>query len=384
MDFGLQITNFEFPRLRDVAQMAEGLGFTILYLPDHIVYEGPERQANPEHLAYDVMVQAAVVAEATRRVRVGHLVLCNLFRHPVFTAQGITTLDHVSGGRAVAGLGTGWTETEFRMTGIPYPDITTRLRMLDEALTVLRGASGRTRRPPSRASSIACARRSSGRSRSRGRIRPSSSAASGRGLLRLAAKHADVVNVISEVGKGGYISMKGVAKLDRRELPRQGPLRPRGGEAPRPRPEGDPHQQRLLHDHRHRLAGGDAGDRARTWRHVRHVRPRRCSQAPLSLIGTPDECIAELKRRRREWEVDGVRLRLRRRGRREASRAGSPTARLSRGSRTGGRCAVGQEEAPRLEARDPAERHAVAMAEVARLEDHAHRVGIARERLPEL
>ena len=53
MRFGLQLTNLEFPRLRDVAQAAEGLGFDVLYAPDHIVYEGPERQHDPHHLSWD-------------------------------------------------------------------------------------------------------------------------------------------------------------------------------------------------------------------------------------------------------------------------------------------------------------------------------------------
>src|SRR5206468_528771 len=81
------------------------------------VHEGPERQRD-DHPAYDPMVQAAVAAEATRRVRIGHLVLCNLFRHPAVTARSLATLDELSRGRLVAGLGAGWTESEFRMTGI--------------------------------------------------------------------------------------------------------------------------------------------------------------------------------------------------------------------------------------------------------------------------
>ena len=69
---------------------------------------------------------------------IGHLVLCNLFRHPAITAQSLMTLDHLSSGRLLAGFGTGWTETEFRMTGIPFPRIAERLRMLDEALTCIK------------------------------------------------------------------------------------------------------------------------------------------------------------------------------------------------------------------------------------------------------
>src|SRR5204863_144238 len=141
MKFGLQVGFPDWKQLRDVAQASEGLGFHSIYFPDHLVHEGPERQRD-DNPAYDPMVQAAVVAEATRRVRIGHLVLCNLFRHPAVTARSLATLDELSGGRLVAGLGSGWTETEFRMTGIAFPDVTTRLRMLDEALTCLRGLWG--------------------------------------------------------------------------------------------------------------------------------------------------------------------------------------------------------------------------------------------------
>ncbi len=100
--------------------------------------EGPERQYDPHDLAWDMMSMAAMVAGATKKIRVGHLVLCNLFRHPAITAQSLMTLDHLSNGRLLAGLGSGWTETEFRMTGIPFPPIAERLRMLDEALTCIK------------------------------------------------------------------------------------------------------------------------------------------------------------------------------------------------------------------------------------------------------
>src|SRR5437773_12144719 len=100
MKFGLQVGFPDWKQLRDVAQAAEGLGFRSIYFPDHLVHEGPERQRD-DNPAYDPMVQAAVVAEATRRVRLGHLVLCNLFRHPAVTARSLATLDELSGGRLV-------------------------------------------------------------------------------------------------------------------------------------------------------------------------------------------------------------------------------------------------------------------------------------------
>ena len=120
MDCALQIGWTDVTGLRDMAQAAEGLGFSTIYFPDHLVAEGPERQVMGVP-SYDPLMQAAIAATATSRVRIGHLVLCNLFRHPAVTARSLATLDQLSGGRMVAGLGTGWTETEFRMTGIPFP-----------------------------------------------------------------------------------------------------------------------------------------------------------------------------------------------------------------------------------------------------------------------
>jgi alkanesulfonate monooxygenase SsuD/methylene tetrahydromethanopterin reductase-like flavin-dependent oxidoreductase (luciferase family) len=104
MDFSVQLGGIEFAQLCDMAQKVEGLGFRTIYFPDHLVLEGPERQAMGVP-AFDPMLEAAIVADATKEVRVGHLVLCNLFRHPAVTARSLATLDQLSGGRMVAGLG---------------------------------------------------------------------------------------------------------------------------------------------------------------------------------------------------------------------------------------------------------------------------------------
>ncbi|HLI81794.1 MAG TPA: LLM class flavin-dependent oxidoreductase, partial [Candidatus Binataceae bacterium] len=138
LEFGFQFANMEPARMRDLAQAAEALDYDYIVFPDHLVNEGPERQGDPHALVWDMMSMAAAVATWTKKIRVGHLVLCNLFRHPAITAQSLMTLDHLSNGRLLAGLGTGWTETEFRMSGIPFPPISERLRMLDEALTCIK------------------------------------------------------------------------------------------------------------------------------------------------------------------------------------------------------------------------------------------------------
>jgi probable F420-dependent oxidoreductase len=304
MEFGLQLSNMPFPQLRDTAQLAEELGFHVLLVPDHIVAEGPERQFDPHHLSWDPMVEVAVIAGATKKVRVGHLVLCNLFRHPAITAQSLTSLDHLSGGRLIAGLGTGWTEREFRMTGIAFPEIGPRLRMLDEALSCLRSLW--TQDETTFAGEFY---KFSGAVHSPKPIQrphpPILLGGGGKGLLRVAAKHADVVNIISDAGKPGYIKMANIAKLT-----------------------DDSFRAKVafLRDEA-RQHGRDAGairisnaifsvivtdspaatlSMAEGMAPMFGTTPELLLRSPMALIGTPEQCIAELRRRQREWELSQV------------------------------------------------------------------------------
>jgi probable F420-dependent oxidoreductase len=304
MEFGIQLGNIEWQQLRDTAQMAEALGFHSMMLPDHILYEGPERQSDPRHLAYDPILQAAVIAEATQKMRVGHLVLCNLFRHPWFTAQCISSVDHLSGGRAFLGLGTGWTETEFRMSGIAFPDIATRLRMLDEALRCIRGLW--TQEHTTFAGEYYQLKDAILFPKPVQKPHPPIMlGGGGKGLLRIAATHADTVNIISEVGKPGYIklantnrftdaSFKEKVRFVRQEAARHGR---------------DPQAIKISHvvfsailtdstAATQQMAENTAG--------MMGVSPDDIRHSPIFLIGTSDECVAELQRRAREWELSEV------------------------------------------------------------------------------
>jgi len=300
MKFGLQLAGLDWQALRDLAQTAEGYGFHNLYFPDHLVLEGPQRQRE-DIPARDPMVEAAVVIEATKKVRIGHLVLCNLFRHPAVTFRSLATLDEQSGGRVIAGLGTGWTETEFRMTGLPFPDITTRLRMLDEALTCLRGL-GKDEpfsfegefykfqeavllpKPVQRP------------------FPPILLGGSGKGLLRLAAKHAEALNIISGIGKEGYISMAGVGKLTDATFKQK--VRFVREEAKRLGRDGG---RIAMSQTVFTLMLTDSPEASRatleSFGGMLQLPPEETRKSPLFLIGTPEECAKELKRREREWEL---------------------------------------------------------------------------------
>ncbi|MBI4517627.1 MAG: LLM class flavin-dependent oxidoreductase [Deltaproteobacteria bacterium] len=304
MEFGLQLASLEWPRLRDVAQAAEGLGFHALLVPDHIVAEGPERQVNADYLSYDPMIEVALMAEATKKVRVGHLVLCNLFRHPAITAQSLMSLDRLSGGRLIAGIGTGWTESEFKMTGIAFPEIGPRLRMLDESLTCMRSLWTKERTSFSgefyRFDEAVLSPKPVQKPHP-----PIMLGGGGKGLLRVAARHADIVNVISDAGKPGYIKLENVAKLTdesfrakvaflRQEAARHG----RDGNAIQISNmvfstvvTDSPEATRMM-------AEGMAPMFNTTAEGMLH--------SPMALIGTPEQCVAELRRRQREWGVSQV------------------------------------------------------------------------------
>ena len=299
IEFGLQIADLEFSEYRDVAQAAEGLGFDLITVPDHIVHERPGGQYDPHTKAYDPMVIAAVMCEATRKIQVGHLVLCNLFRHPAITAQSLASLDRLSDGRMIAGLGTGWTETEFRQTGIPFPDIATRLAMLDEALHCMR--------------SLWSNERTTFEGKYYGfhdsilwpkpvRKLPIVLGGGGRGLLRVAAQHADVINIIADVGKAGRIEIENVAKLtDDSYRSKIDFVRAEAKKAGR-----DPRSIRVSNVlFTVMLTESPAATRqlGENMAPMFGTTPEGLLRSPLVLIGTPEECAKELQRRAASWEV---------------------------------------------------------------------------------
>ena len=133
--FGLCLPQFgaTWTQAREVAQAADEGGFDSIWVVDHFVQIPDEAQ--PVLEAWTEVVAAAAV---TRRVRIGQLVLCVSYRPPALLAKMAATLDQVSGGRLIVGLGAGWHQIEYTEYGYPFPPIGTRLAQLGEALEILR------------------------------------------------------------------------------------------------------------------------------------------------------------------------------------------------------------------------------------------------------
>jgi alkanesulfonate monooxygenase SsuD/methylene tetrahydromethanopterin reductase-like flavin-dependent oxidoreductase (luciferase family) len=138
VQFGLLCWNqyTSWADLRAAGIRADELGYDDIFTWDHLypIVGSPE---GPMLEAYGVM---AAWAEATSRAKIGLMVGANTFRNPALVAKAITTLDHISGGRAILGIGGAWFETEHRAFGIEFGGSPgERLRWLDEAARIMRG-----------------------------------------------------------------------------------------------------------------------------------------------------------------------------------------------------------------------------------------------------
>ena len=116
-----------------MARTAEGVGFDSLWLGDHLFYDLPGGVTRGPWEAWTAL---AALAAATERVELGPLVASTSFHAPAMLAKQAATVDAISGGRLIVGLGAGWNEREYRAFGFPYDH---RVSRFEEAFTIIRG-----------------------------------------------------------------------------------------------------------------------------------------------------------------------------------------------------------------------------------------------------
>jgi F420-dependent oxidoreductase-like protein len=143
--FGLQIPDFTFPGVADenlfdtvarIAQTAETSGFDSVWVMDHfyqIGNVGPE--TDPMLEAYTVL---GAIAARTSKASLGTMVTGVTYRYPAVLAKQVTTLDIISSGRAILGIGAAWNDSEHSGYGIPFPPVKERMDRLEEALQICR------------------------------------------------------------------------------------------------------------------------------------------------------------------------------------------------------------------------------------------------------
>jgi alkanesulfonate monooxygenase SsuD/methylene tetrahydromethanopterin reductase-like flavin-dependent oxidoreductase (luciferase family) len=136
LEVGVQLPEVErevrWPEVVAIARKAEECGFASVWLGDHMLYRGDGRE---ERGPWDVWTLLAAIAASTGRVKLGPLVASTAFHPPGLLARMAVTIDEVSGGRFVLGLGAGWNETEFRAFGIPFDH---RVARFEEAFEIVR------------------------------------------------------------------------------------------------------------------------------------------------------------------------------------------------------------------------------------------------------
>lgn len=124
------------------ARHAEATGWDGVWIADHFMPNDAGQLDQPMHECFSVL---AALASSVPRVRLGSLVAGNTYRHPAVLAKQAATIDHVSGGRLVLGLGAGWQENEHTAYGIAFGSVADRIAWFDEACRVILSLRDETR-----------------------------------------------------------------------------------------------------------------------------------------------------------------------------------------------------------------------------------------------
>lgn len=133
---GVQLPEVEYvarwDEQRRMAQTAEAIGLDSIWVGDHLLYRD---DGLPTRAPWEAWTSLAALAAVTRRVQLGPLVAATSFHNPAMMAKKAATIEEVSGGRLILGLGAGWNEVDYSAYGFPYDH---RVSRFEEAFTIIR------------------------------------------------------------------------------------------------------------------------------------------------------------------------------------------------------------------------------------------------------
>ena len=136
LKIGVQLPEVErevrWPEIASMATLAEAVGFDSLWVGDHLLYRNPDEGTRGPWEAWS---QMAALAAITTRVEIGPLVAATSFHSPAMLAKKAATVDEISGGRLILGLGAGWNRTEYDAFGFAFDH---RVSRFEEAFTIIR------------------------------------------------------------------------------------------------------------------------------------------------------------------------------------------------------------------------------------------------------
>jgi probable F420-dependent oxidoreductase len=142
----IQPQHADFDAMRSAWQQAEELGVDSIFTWDHFF----PLSGDPDGKHFEGISTLAALAASTTRAQVGALVICNRYRNPELLADAHRTIDHISGGRAILGIGAGWFQKDFDEYGYEFGTASDRLRELREAMPRIVDRLGKLNPPPVR------------------------------------------------------------------------------------------------------------------------------------------------------------------------------------------------------------------------------------------
>ena len=266
----------------DTARKVEDLGFSVLTVPDHF---GDQMAVTPALTA---------AAAATTTLRVGPMVYCNDYRHPLVLAQEMATLDVLSGGRLEFGLGAGWMLSDYEASGIAYDRPGLRIDRMEEALNVVYGLFAAE--PLDHVGKHYTIRNHAGMPKPVQQPPPLFIGGGGPKMLGVAARRADIVGVNPSLHTGAIDDTVIADTAPDRFDTKIDWVREAAGD------RFDQIELNVLVQ-RVQITSGDSATRQALEEAAAIFgrTPEQAAQTPLMLLGTPEEIANALQQRRERW-----------------------------------------------------------------------------------